>query len=132
MRQHSPTKTLLACALVVGVAVITLDGQYSLTVSKDRLLNAQNEPQNWLLMNGDYGSQRYSRLTQINRDNVGDLRMAWALAIGAGLKIGALAGMTVAYPTLGEVNKRAAGSFFIPKLTGAGVKKLVKFLSRFG
>ena len=82
MHQHSPARMLLACAIVVGAAVITLDGQYSLTVSRDRLLNAQNEPQNWLLMNGDYGSQRYSRLTQINRDNVGDLRMVWALAIG--------------------------------------------------
>ncbi len=82
MRLHSPAKTLFACALVVGAAVITLDGQYSLTVSKDRLLNAQNEPQNWLLMNGDYGSTRYSRLTQINRDTVGDLRMVWALALG--------------------------------------------------
>ena len=62
----------------------------------------------------------------------GELIQPWALAIGAGLKIGALAGMTVAYPTLGEVNKRAASSFFIPKLTGASVKKLVKFLSWFG
>ena len=62
----------------------------------------------------------------------GELIQPWALAIGNRLKIGALAGMTVPYPTLGEVNKRAAGSFFIPKLTGPGVKKLVKFLSRFG
>ena len=82
MRQHVPTRTLLACALVVGAAAITLDGQYSLTVNQDRLINAQNEPQNWLLMNGDYGSIRYSRLTQINRDTVGDLRMVWALALG--------------------------------------------------
>ena len=82
MRQHVPTRTLLACALVVGAATITLDGQYSLTVNQDRLINAQNEPQNWLLMNGDYGSIRYSRLTQINRDTVGDLRMVWALALG--------------------------------------------------
>ena len=82
MRQHSSATTLLACALAVGTAAITLDGQYSLTVSVDRLINAQSEPQNWLLMNGDYGSQRYSRLTQINRDTVGDLRMVWALAIG--------------------------------------------------
>jgi alcohol dehydrogenase (cytochrome c) len=63
-------------------SVITLGSQYSLTVSQDRLTNAQNEPQNWLLMNGDYGSQRYSKLTQINRDNVGNLRMVWALALG--------------------------------------------------
>ena len=80
--RHSPAKTLLACALVVGAAVITLNGQYSLTVNKDRLINAQNEPQNWLIMNGDYTSTRYSKLTQINRDNVGDLRMVWALALG--------------------------------------------------
>ena len=38
-----------------------------MTVNKERLLNASNEPQNWLMMNGDYSSQRYSRLTQITR-----------------------------------------------------------------
>ena len=81
MRHHPPTRTLLACALVVASAA-TLGGQYSLTVSQERLINAQNEPQNWLLMNGDYGSLRYSKLTQINRDNVKDLRMVWALALG--------------------------------------------------
>ena len=70
------------CGLVAVAAVVTLQGQYSITVNRDRLINAQNEPQNWLLMNGDYGSQRYSKLTQINRDNVRDLRMVWALALG--------------------------------------------------
>ena len=82
MHQHSPAMTLFACALVVVATTITLDGQYSLTVNKDRLINAQNEPQNWLIMNGDYTSTRYSKLTQINRENVGDLRMVWALALG--------------------------------------------------
>ena len=82
MRQHPPVRTLLVCGLAVMTAAITLSGQYSLTVNEDRLINAQNEPQNWLLMNGDYGSQRYSKLTQINRDNVGDLRMVWAMALG--------------------------------------------------
>ena len=80
MRHLSPTG-VLACALVVA-STIALGGQYTITVSQDRLINAQNEPQNWLLMNGDYGSQRYSRLTQINRDNVENLRMVWALALG--------------------------------------------------
>ena len=62
----------------------------------------------------------------------GELIQPWALAIGAGLKIGAMARMTVPYPTLSEVNKRAAGAFFMPKLTGAATRKLVKFLSAFG
>ena len=41
-------------AAALGVA--TVSGQCSMTVSQDRLVNAQNEPQNWLMMNGDYGS----------------------------------------------------------------------------
>ena len=61
---------------------------YSMTVNKDRLINAQNEPQNWLMMNGDYGSQRYSKLTQITRENVKNLRLVWALALGGMQDIG--------------------------------------------
>lgn len=80
---HRPNATLvLVSVAVAALAVPTLHGQYEMTVNRDRLINAQNEPQNWLLMNGDYGSQRYSKLTQINRDNVRDLRMVWALALG--------------------------------------------------
>src|SRR5882757_9134672 len=55
--------------------------EYKMTVNKDRLINAANEPQNWLMMNGDYGSTRYSKLTQINRENVKNLRMVWAMAL---------------------------------------------------
>jgi len=88
MRRHSPTPMVLACAVIAVAWVATVGGQYSLTVNEDRLINAQNEPQNWLLMNGDYGSLRYSKLTQINRDNVGDLRMVWALALGGMQDVG--------------------------------------------
>ena len=82
MHQEPLLRTCLACAVIVSVWAAAPGGQYSITVNRDRLINAQNEPQNWLLMNGDYGSQRYSKLTQINRDNVGELRMVWALALG--------------------------------------------------
>ena len=34
---------------------------------RDRLINAQNEPQNWLMMNGDCGSMRYSNFRSIAR-----------------------------------------------------------------
>jgi glucose dehydrogenase len=47
-----------------------LSGEYSLTVTA---IDSVSEPQNWLSMNGDYRSQRYSRLPQINRDNVKEL-----------------------------------------------------------
>ena len=82
MPAHSPIWKLLAVALGVSAWATTLGSQYSITVNKERLINAQNEPQNWLLMNGDYGSQRFSKLTQINRDNVHQLRMVWALSLG--------------------------------------------------
>src|SRR5579871_5325716 len=75
-----------ACLLAAGAAVFAAD--YTLTVNRDRLVNAQNEPQNWLLMNGDYGANRYSKLTQINRDNVKNLRMVWALALGGMQDVG--------------------------------------------
>ncbi|HEV8393798.1 MAG TPA: PQQ-binding-like beta-propeller repeat protein [Vicinamibacterales bacterium] len=75
-------------ALAVAAGSATLPAQYSLTVNKDRLINAQNEPQNWLLMNGDYSSLRYSKLTQINRENVKNLRMVWAMALGGMQDVG--------------------------------------------
>jgi alcohol dehydrogenase (cytochrome c) len=75
----------------IGAAVastILSAADYTITVSQDRLNNALNEPQNWLLMNGDYGSTRFSKLTQINRDNVKNLRMVWAMALGGMQDVG--------------------------------------------
>ena len=69
-------------------AISFASAQYKMTVNRDRLVNAQNEPQNWLMMNGDYASTRYSKLTQINRDNVKNLRMVWALALGGMQDVG--------------------------------------------
>ena len=88
--QHRWTRLALALA-TVSMAALTAPmaaAQYKMTVNRDRLVNAQNEPQNWLMMNGDYGSQRYSKLTQINRDNVKNLRMVWALALGGMQDVG--------------------------------------------
>jgi len=78
---------------IVGVAfalsrAVSPAAEYQMTVNRDRLVNAQNEPQNWLLMNGDYGATRYSKLTQINRDNVKNLRLVWALALGGMQDVG--------------------------------------------
>ena len=58
------------------------EGSFALQVTQDRLLNALNEPQNWLTSNGNLESWRYSRLDQINRDNVKQLQMVWAMSLG--------------------------------------------------
>ena len=62
----------------------------------------------------------------------GDLIVPWVLALTKSMKIGAIAGMIVPYPTLSEVGKRAAGSFYTPSLFGARMRMLVRFLAKFG
>jgi alcohol dehydrogenase (cytochrome c) len=86
MRHRVPTLTTLVGIIVASALISAAD--YKITVSQDRLNNAINEPQNWLLMNGDYGATRYSKLTQINRDNVKSMRMVWAMALGGMQDVG--------------------------------------------
>src|SRR5262249_7492917 len=86
MRRRFGIVAATACAAMVGVSFAALAltahaAEYKMTVNRDRLINSANEPQNWLMMNGDYGSTRYSKLAQINRDNVKNLRMVWAMAL---------------------------------------------------
>jgi glucose dehydrogenase len=51
-------------------------------VTPERLINADREPQNWLMNHRTYDSQRYSPLDKINKSNVKSLRLAYAVAIG--------------------------------------------------
>lgn len=64
--------------------------------------------------------------------NAGELIHPWIIAIQNKLKIGAMATYIAPYPTLGEVNKRAAGSFYTEKLFSERTRKIVRFLLRFG
>jgi quinohemoprotein ethanol dehydrogenase len=43
------------------------------------LVNADNTPENWVTYGKNYAEDRYSSLTQIHKDNVGKLGLAWAL-----------------------------------------------------
>ena len=46
----------------------------------------------------------------------GELITLWSMAIANGLRMSAVAGMVAPYPTLSEINKRAAGAYFSPRL----------------
>jgi pyruvate/2-oxoglutarate dehydrogenase complex dihydrolipoamide dehydrogenase (E3) component len=62
----------------------------------------------------------------------GELIGLWALAIASKLKMGAIAGTVLPYPTLNEVSKRAAGAYFSPKLfDNPTVKKVVGMVQRY-
>jgi alcohol dehydrogenase (cytochrome c) len=41
-----------------------------------------SDPNNWVLQTGDYFNQRYSKLDQINKDNVKNLKVAWTFSTG--------------------------------------------------
>src|SRR3954447_12706040 len=73
---------LLGGVALAAVAAPASAASYKLDVNSGRLINADSEPQNWLIMNQNYASQRYSRLTQINRSNIKDLKLVFAMALG--------------------------------------------------
>ena len=62
----------------------------------------------------------------------GELITTWTLAITQGLNIRALTGIVVPYPTLSEIGKRAALTYFTPGLTNHWVRRIITFLRRFG
>ncbi len=65
--------------------------------------------------------------------HAGELIQVWSLAIAEKMKISAIAGHVAAYPTLGEVSKRAAGAYYAPRLFQSDrVKWIVRLLARLG
>lgn len=67
--------TMLSACQSNGTREIRAD---SATTGKDRLVDAESEPHNWLTHGGTYKEQRYSPLEQINVDTVGRLGLAWS------------------------------------------------------
>jgi alcohol dehydrogenase (cytochrome c) len=69
--------------LLGTLALITLIAAPALAqVPYSRLLNADDEPEAWLMYSGNYRSERFSRLDQITKENVSGLRPAWIYQTG--------------------------------------------------
>jgi PQQ-dependent dehydrogenase (methanol/ethanol family) len=62
------------------VAVLLLTGAAS--YANESVLTETAKPEQWAIQTGDYANHRYSELDQINRENVGDLRVAWTFSTG--------------------------------------------------
>ena len=62
----------------------------------------------------------------------GEQITAWTLAINQGLNIRAFAEIVMPYPTYTEIGKRAAITFFTPRLTTTWVRRILYLLRRFG
>lgn len=62
----------------------------------------------------------------------GELINFWTLAISQKLKLSAIAGYISPYPTLSELNKRAAGMAFTETLFSDRTRRVVRFLQKLG
>ena len=61
----------------------------------------------------------------------GELIGMWAMAIANKMKMSAIAATVLPYPTVSEINKRAAGAYFSPRLFESDtVKRVVGFVQR--
>lgn len=80
MRMPSLLKQLKQTGqLAILFAGLTVAQSSFAQVSFERILNAADEPENWLTYNGGYMSQRYSQLDQLTPDNVDNLKLQWTL-----------------------------------------------------
>ncbi len=70
--------------------------------------------------------------TTILGAHAGELLLPWIIAIQEGRTIRDFTNAIAPYPTLSEISKRVAGEFYVTMLFSTRIKKLVRFLSRFG
>ncbi len=68
-------RTALLAATMLASPALAAD------VTPERLLNPDREPQNWLMNHRTYDGQRFSPLARINRDNVKNLKFAYAVPL---------------------------------------------------
>lgn len=64
--------------------------------------------------------------------HAGELLGPWIIALQTKQKISTIASAIFPYPTLSEISKKAAGSFFTDFLYSNTIKKVVRFLKKFG
>jgi alcohol dehydrogenase (cytochrome c) len=71
------TLAVTSCALLASTCFVG-----AADVTPERLLNP--EPQNWLMNHRTYDGQRFSPLARINKQNVKNLKLAYAVPLGGG------------------------------------------------
>ncbi len=70
--------SLLGCSLIVGAAL----GFGAPAFANDELTKLQGDANQWVMPAGNYASQRYSTLDQINTTNAGKLHPVWSFSTG--------------------------------------------------
>lgn len=109
-------------------------------VDDERLANAQNEPENWLIYNGNWHEQRYSKLNQINVETIAQLKPAWSADYDTNrgqestpLVVDGVMFVTTAWSKVYALNAKTGEQiwFFDPKVPGpAGVPMCCDVVNR--
>jgi alcohol dehydrogenase (cytochrome c) len=79
--KHSRLKRVLLATALLGTSPLASPA-LAAEVTPERLANPDKEPQNWLTNHRSYDAQRFSPLEAINRGNVRNLKIAYAVALG--------------------------------------------------
>lgn len=69
-------KIIHSAALLTGVAFAAP------VLANPDVIKQTSDPNQWAIQTGDYANTRYSKLDQINRDNVKNLKVAWTFSTG--------------------------------------------------
>ena len=89
MKRHiiGSASAILALVLFLAIHVTAQQpGRNLVPLTEDNLKNPS--PNDWLMYNRTYDAQRFSPLQQINKANVGQLKLAWSVTQGAGSQEG--------------------------------------------
>jgi PQQ-dependent dehydrogenase (methanol/ethanol family) len=76
MRVLTKATTILATSALLAGGVV-----FAASANEELAKMSQNA-KDWVMPTGDYFNQRYSKLDQINKDNVKNLRVAWTFSTG--------------------------------------------------
>ena len=117
MSNRINTSVVGTIAGFVGAAVFAASAIAG-NITHDRLVNSENEPENWINHHGNYEAHRFSGLREINRDNVGDLKVAFTYAMGSTQGGGT---DPVVFPFSGLEGTPTAEDGFLYLTTGWGV-----------
>ncbi len=84
MKGTSRRSSAITLAAAVSALLASTAALKAADVTYERLLNP--EPQNWLTHHRDFGAQRHSPLEAINKSNIKNLKLLFAVPLGG--KIG--------------------------------------------
>src|SRR5215471_16007621 len=97
----SERRLAMAALASIGLAALPASAMAA-DVTPERLLNAGNEGQNWLMVHHDYNNSRHSPLQEINASNVKDLKLKFIFSIGGRATGGTMRGKEESTPLVDD------------------------------